>query len=609
MCGIAGIVRRDGTHAELTAIKSMTDCIAHRGPDDDGHLVEGAVAFGHRRLAILDLSTHGHQPMSYRDSGLTLIFNGEIYNYIELRQELTGCGYVFESNTDSEVILAAYDRWGSDCVQRFNGMWAFAILDRRRNRIFLSRDRFGVKPLYYVETGNTFAFGSEIRQLLPFLATRQADMDVLRNFLVTDAADLDARTFFAGVKHLSGGHSAVYDLTTHRFVINRYYALVHQPDVAALTPDDALGKFSALFEDAVRLRLRSDVRVGTCLSGGLDSSSVATVASDLYHAESNENFAAITAVSEDPKSDESGFARMVVDRQRLNWLTVRPGYKDFADNLLAVVRAQEEPFGGPSILMQYFVMKTARANGITVLLDGQGGDETLLGYEKYYTAHVVSSLRQHGVVATVAAMRSMARNNTKMNAISISKYLVAGLIAPARYQFYKYRHSYFRRHGPTPVHLDLFSKAQWDAFDMQRLEVESTNLPALLRYEDKNSMAHSIEARLPFLDYRLVEFNLSLPQSMKIHDGWTKWILRQAMNRRMADDVVWRKNKFGFEAPDKLWQQAHRAEMEAAVFASPLVRELTDPQRLKSSYRKLDRRSQWRLYSTALWETAFAVAA
>jgi asparagine synthase (glutamine-hydrolysing) len=259
--------------------------------------------------------------------------------------------------------------------------------------------------------------------------------------------------------------------------------------------------------------------------------------------------------------------------------------------------------------MQNFVMRIAHANGITVLLDGQGGDETLLGYEKYYTAYIVSSLRERGMRATLLALSGMGRNNSRMNLRNTAKYLIAGLMAPARYAFYKQRHNYFRWHGTSPPHLTLLAKAQWDSFQLQRLEMESTNLPLLLRYEDKNSMAHSIETRLPFLDYRLVEISLSLQQSLKMNDGWTKWILRQAMDHRMPDAIVWRKNKFGFEAPDKLWQRIHYNEMEKAVFASPLVRELTDARRLRSQYRRLDTRSQWRLYSLALWENIFHVAA
>jgi asparagine synthase (glutamine-hydrolysing) len=608
MCGVAGVVHRDGRNAAMATVKAMTDAVAHRGPDGEGHLLERCVGLGHRRLAILDLSERGRQPMNYRNSGLTLTFNGEIYNYIELRAELAMLGYSFASDTDSEVILAAYERWGFDCMQRFNGMWALAILDRRRRIIFLSRDRFGVKPLYYVENNAVFAFGSEIRQLLPFLSTRQVNVEVLRTYLVTDAAELGDTTFFHGIRRIPGSHYAVYDLERHRFEVKRYYAIPRRPEPQSVRGDEAIEMFNAVFEDAVRLRLRSDVRVGTCLSGGLDSSSVATVASRFYHDSSADTFSAVTAVSEEAKSDESAFARMVADASGLNWLTVRPSYKEFADSLPQVVESQEEPFGGPSVIMQHFVMKTAREKGIKVLLDGQGGDETLLGYEKYYTAYIISELRRGGIGRVLPALFAIPANNSKMNAISIAKYSAAGLIAPARYFYYKRRHSYFRDHGPIPPHLIRFAKSLRNVFDLQVLELESTSLPVLLRYEDKNSMAHSIEARLPFLDYRLVELNLSLPETMKINNGWTKWILRKAMDGRMPDPVVWRKNKFGFEAPEHLWLKAHHREMEKAVFGSPLIKEHVDLRRLKAGYGRLDGRSKWRLYSLALWAEKFRIA-
>jgi asparagine synthase (glutamine-hydrolysing) len=585
----------------------MTDAVAHRGPDSEGHLLEGQVALGHRRLSVLDLSEHGNQPMSYSNTGLTLIYNGEIYNYVEIRAELKAVGYSFTSDTDSEVILAAYDRWGAGCVTRFNGMWSFAMLDRRRNVLFCSRDRFGVKPFYYVDRPNIFAFGSEIRQLLPFLEQRKANLDVVRTYLVTDASELSDATFFENVRRLPGGHNGIYNLSTNRFAVERFYELSPRDEFGSLSPDQATERFADLFDDAVRLRLRSDVRVGTCLSGGLDSSSVATIASALYRKSSRAAFSAITAVSEQESTNEAEFARKVVDASGLDWIQVRPSYRDFVDSLPKIVETQEEPYGSPSVTMQYFVMKAARDNGITVLLDGQGGDETLLGYEKYYAAYVASSVRREGVGAALAALRSISRNNAKMGPVNIAKYLIGGMVAPMRYSFYKGRHGYLRRHAPIPPHLEQFSQFCFDSFNLQKLEITSTNLPILLRYEDKNSMAHAIEARLPFLDYRLVELNLSLPDTLKIRDGWTKWILRRAMNDRMPRDIVWRKNKFGFEAPDDLWLKTHGAEMARAVQASPMLDELADMAKLKSAYGRLDKRSRWRLYSLALWEDQFKV--
>ncbi|AHB47214.1 asparagine synthase [Hyphomicrobium nitrativorans NL23] len=608
MCGIAGFVRLDGGPAERSVIERMTDAVRHRGPDGSGHFIDGSLALGHRRLSILDLSEHGAQPMHNAGGTQVLTFNGEIYNYLEIREQLRAKGYIFRTETDSEVILAAYDCWGDECVSRFNGMWAFAIFDRARQRLFLSRDRFGVKPLYYSEGRNAFAFGSEIRQLLPFGEGVSADMDVIRTFLVTSFSDVDDRTFFRGIRCLPGGHSATFNLTHNRFTIQRYYEVSPREDVGSLSISDAAEEFSALFEDAVRLRLRSDVKVGTCLSGGLDSSSVAATASELYRREADGRFGAITAVSEQDSNNEAHFAEMVVKSSDLDWHCTKPSYQDFVSSLPHVVRAQEEPFGGPSLTMQYFVMKAARDNGIVVLLDGQGGDETLLGYEKYYAAYIASAFRRDGIGATVAALRASARNNAKMHPVNMAKYLVGALVAPARYAFYKRRHRHFDRHAPLPAPLSAFAKSCFDSFRLQKLEIESTNLPVLLRYEDKNSMAHSVEARLPFLDYRLLELSLSLPDRYKIRDGWSKWILRKTMTGRLPEAVAWRKNKFGFEAPEDIWLTKHAAEMQRTVLTSPLLGEMASANAFSKAMQRLDKRSRWRLYSVALWEREFKVA-
>ncbi len=609
MCGIAGLVRRNGAPVTPEMITRMTDAVAHRGPDGGDHLIEGPMALGHRRLSIIDLSESGRQPMSYDSGRFVVTYNGEIYNYIELRAELQALGHVFTNGTDTEVLLAAYAQWGADCVSRFNGMWGFAILDRPRNVLFCARDRYGVKPFYYVDRPELFAFGSEIRQLLPLLDGNRVDLDTLRTYLVTDAAELSAATFFKDVRKLPGGHTLTYDLATHQIRIEPFYRITLRPEVRRLGEGEAIEAFSELLQDAVRLRLRSDVKVGTCLSGGLDSSSVATLASELYRAANGGKFSAITAVSEQESNNEARYAEQVVGAADLDWHQTRPTYADFVDTLPEIVRVQEEPYGSPSISMQYFVMKTARENGITVLLDGQGGDETLLGYEKYYAAYIFSTMRGSGPVAALAAMRSVAANNSKMGPLNIAKYLVGGLGAPARYAFYRRRHGYMRNHGPMPEHILAFARSSADDFALQELEIRSTNLPVLLRYEDKNSMAHSIETRLPFLDYRLLETSLSLPGSLKIRDGWTKWILRKAMDGRMPDAIVWRKNKFGFEAPEDIWLKRHGDEMKRTVTGSRLLGELADMKKLAAAYDGLDKRSRWRLYNTALWESTFSVTA
>jgi asparagine synthase (glutamine-hydrolysing) len=609
VCGIAGIISRTDNSVTQQAIEAMTVIIKHRGPDGYGYYRDNKdkVAFGHRRLAILDLTPDGHQPMHYDQERYTITYNGEIYNYLEIRDELRSKGYAFRSQTDTEVILAAYMEWGQACVVRFNGMWSFAIHDKVNNIVFCSRDRFGVKPFYYHVNADIFAFGSELKQLLPLMSARKANKEILTNFLFTGICEHTTATFFEGIEKLPASHNLIYDLANHTFSIEAYYRISRVPTVENLPLEEAQELFSSVFQEAIRLRLRSDVKVGTCLSGGLDSSSVATIAARLTRQATVEPFCAITAVSTQESNDESRFAEIVAKHSSMNWLTVRPTYEDFLVSLENVVYAQEEPFSSPSITMQYYVMKTARENGITVLLDGQGGDETLLGYERYYAAHLVSLYKREGLLAIVASIWKAGKNNTKLGFADIMKYLVSGLSAQARYIVYSSRHCYLKEIPPLPKHLQDFSRCSLDIFALQVLENTSSNLPALLRYEDKNSMAHSIETRLPFLDYRMLETSLSLPGEYKLNDGWTKWILRNSMVGKMPDSVVWRKNKFGFEAPEKQWLMRHLQTMQRVVGASPILQKTCDMGRLMKMFPNMDMRSQWRLYSTAMWEKIFEV--
>ncbi len=607
MCGIAGVVTRPDSPPSREALAAMISAIRHRGPDGDGVHVDGCVGLAHRRLAIIDLTPDGAQPMHWGGGRYTLTFNGEIYNYIEIRDELKALGVSFHTHSDSEVILAAYAQWGESCVRRFNGMWAFVIHDRVRNVLFGSRDRFGVKPFYYIEQPERFAFASEIRQLLPLLPAVRVNAPRLTEFLLTSFSDHTDETYFRDVRKLPASHNFILDLGTRRLSLSRYYEISLDASLRDASPIESVRAYGDIFRDAVRLRLRSDVKVGTCLSGGLDSSSVAAVAAALHARETRDPFAAITAVSEQASNDESGFARQVVDHCGLNWLPVKPTYEDFVSTLPAVVATQEEPYAGPSINMQYFVMRQARAHGVTVLLDGQGGDETLLGYEKYYAAYYAAIFRRHGLLATLSGLRRAGRNNAKMNLRNSLMYLVGGLSSPARYWFYRWRHHYLRDPGPLPWFLSAFAREALNEHGLQKLEIESTNLPILLRYEDKNSMAHSIETRLPFLDYRALETALSIPTEHKIRDGWTKWILREAMRDELPESIVWRRNKFGFEAPEQIWLRQHLPEMQRVVAASPLLAVLTDRDKLLASYPRLDLRSRWRLYSVALWEHSFGV--
>lgn len=610
MCGIAGFVTTQGTEVPCEIIQNMTDAVAHRGPDGQGIWCQGSVALGHRRLSILDLSELGRQPMEDEVSGCVISYNGEIYNYLELRKELVGRGYRFRSHTDTEVILKAYDCWGQACVKKFNGMWAFAIYDPRCNIVFCSRDRFGVKPFYYTELASGFAFGSEIRQLLPLLPERTADADVLFGFLIARVAEDPERSFFSGVRKLPGGHSLVFDLTRGTYVISRHYSLELCSEYATLGMEDAQEAFQGLFQDAIRLRLRSDVRVGTCLSGGMDSSSIATLAGEVYRRQNGQAFAAITAISEDPATDESRFARSIAEHAGLDWITITPRYDDFRAAIDAVVRAQEEPFASASVFMQFFVMREARHAGIPVLLDGQGGDETLLGYERYFAAYLLQLLKKSHLVTAWCAAAGLRRNG-RAGAMQAMLWNFLYFHAPGiRHFASRNQMSIFRPKYNSLIRSVAGSKMTYnDLFAMQRREIECTNLPVLLRYEDKNSMAHSIETRLPFLDYRLVEFATSVPTDVKLYDGWGKYLLRKSMVERMPSDIVWRKHKLGFEAPESKWMRHHESRILESIGSSELLREICRDISLSGG--KLNTVKQgmlWRLFSVALWAKGFEIS-
>jgi asparagine synthase (glutamine-hydrolysing) len=600
MCGIAGIIQKKTSSMDLQqSMLGMLDKIQHRGPDGEGIMIDAPLALGHRRLAILDLSTDGIQPMSSACQNFSIIFNGEIYNYLEIKTQLIQKGHQFSNKTDTEVILKAYQEWGEECVQYFNGMWAFCIFDKQKNILFCSRDRFGVKPFYFINQAEHFIFCSEIKGLTQFLSHRTARTDALIDYILTSKTDHDHLTFFHGIEKLPASHNLIYDLKTHSIKIKRYYEL--KPQSSIITAEN----YMHTLEDAITLRLRSDVEVGTCLSGGLDSSTVASLAGNLYQHQSQKSFSAITAISEQASNDESHFAKAVVNHCKLHWICTKPSYQQFNEKIKDIIYIQEEPFSSPSIVMQYYVMQAARQAHIPVLLDGQGGDETLLGYGRYLASHALDEYKKAGLKGLLKGIQSICAQNSRLSILKTAQYFFGTHLPNFRYQIHRLEHRYLaKEHLQAPAHLHRYAKAAQNLFDLQKLEIESTNLPALLRFEDKNSMAHSIETRLPFLDYRLVELALSLPFESKIHQGWTKYLLRKGIEQKLPQEVVWRKNKFGFEAPEQIWLAKHQNIMLESIQKSSLLQSICQYEPMKKN---LSMRTLWRLYTIALWEKQFAI--
>jgi asparagine synthase (glutamine-hydrolysing) len=608
MCGIAGIINKNGAPIDRGLLERMTERVHHRGPDGFGYDVSGNVGLGHRRLAIIDLSDGGSQPMHSSDGRLTITFNGEIYNYLEIRENLQRRGHRFVSSSDTEVILAAYAEWGADCVHRFNGMWAFAIHDRERQLLFCSRDRFGVKPFNYIDNGRIFAFGSEIKQLVDLLPERAANKEVMQTFLITGLIDYSANTFFQDVRKLLPGHNLLVQLQSGAVACRQYYR-VHATDLDGATPEEIERRFLELFGSSIEFRLRSDVPVGICLSGGLDSSAIAMLAAPRYESRSGQRLCAITAISTAPESDESRYAQQMVERARLRGLSFTPTPGDFVNAMPDIAYHQDEPIPSPSPVMQYFVMRTARENGITVLLDGQGADETLLGYQYYFGVYLRSVCRENGVVAGLQALRSAVAQNTRLSYGSALKYIFGTATPRLRYVRDRLAVPYLHSAPPLPQILCDHAASASGLRSFQAQEISANTLPSLLRYEDRNSMAFGVETRLPFLDYRLVELCVGLSINYKIRDGWTKWILRHCMTGTVPDAIVWRKDKIGFEAPDAFWMAAEESHVRRTIIGSELVRSISNDVKLDDCFSSMTLRNRWRLYSLAVWSEQFGIGA
>ena len=584
MCGISGLVSRKNDAPKRSQILAMIASQRHRGPDGEGHFEGPGFLFGHNRLAILDLSEAGLQPMKLRQKDgageLVIVFNGEIYNYKEIRDELRALGHRFETQTDTEVLLHAFQEWDVAALDRFNGMFAFVIYDSLKNRLFGARDRFGVKPLHLRMTADTFAFASEIKALLAIESPSTPDRQTVVDFLYSGHIQHTGRTFFEGIEELKPGHYFNYELGENRIEVKTWYDLRTHLNRRGSdnfgSAADAANQIRELLEDSVRLRLRSDVRVGTCLSGGVDSSSIATLAARDYKGGS---FFGITAESRDPESDESEFAKVVALNSKLDWHRVKPD--DFRTDIDRVLQAQDEPFSGLSVFMQDAVMREARRLKVPVLLDGQGGDEVFLGYPKYLQAKTFTS--------------------AKLTAKKLASAL--GFVETREFDR-DLKQTAAREFAVCREHLVRYRRGLSDQREAQINDITQTNLPQLLRYEDRNSMHSSIETRLPFLDYRLVELGVALPFDMKIRGGIQKAVLRDAMRGVTPDLILDRKDKVGFAAPDRSWEPHFRALYRDNVLKSQFLRDLL-PKTVEDA-RSADNPSRaWKLIIIAIWSKTY----
>lgn len=565
MCAIAGILAQRPVR-EATLVE-MINRMAHRGPDDQGiwSSRDGRAMLGHRRLSVIDTSAAGHQPM--RRDECVLVFNGEIYNYLELRSELRALGAVFDSDSDSEVILAAWRQWGRDCPQRFNGMFAFAILDQRSGTLFCARDRYGEKPFLFVAQPGLFAFASEYKALFALAEVSDAvSQPALSRFLIHPDGGLDdgRETVFPAICQLLPGERLELHLESLVPSIDSYWSLTPDADAASLTMEDAAQRFRELLTDSVRLRLRSDVPVGSCLSGGLDSSAIVCLARRLLGDDTP--YHVFTGRFPGTPADEWDYARQVLDHTGAISHVVAPDGMSFMEDLADFVWANELPVGSTSQYAQYRVFKLAADCGVTVLLDGQGADEILGGYEQYFRMYLEDlppgqrSEEEKAIRARYPAALPDRRHHVSAWLPTGAKRVLSSLLGKGSDVRFGLRHvPDDAEHVPALGRYGhLRSRLADDSF--------RAHLPVLLRYGDRNSMAHAREVRLPFCDHRLAEFVLGLPVQHLMGDAQTKRLLRESMRGILPDSIRTRWNKQGFLPPQDIWfNQVLAARLEEVL--------------------------------------------
>ncbi|MEP6811356.1 MAG: asparagine synthase (glutamine-hydrolyzing) [Actinomycetota bacterium] len=598
MCGIAGSLDLRARRSDEEMVASMTDLLSYRGPDDAGLLVDPPVTLGHRRLSILDLSPGGHQPMAGADGRLWITFNGEIYNYKELAVELRALGHVFRSSSDTEVLLAAYERWGVKALERLNGMFAFAIWDRARKELFCARDRFGVKPFYYTTVEGRFRFASEIKALLLDPAVvRVANEARVLDFLAYGYTDHTAETLFDGVLQLPPGSSLLVRTGLDAPEPEGWY----EPRPVDLRGEPAAKALRERLVDAVALRLRSDVPVGTTLSGGLDSSSVTAIATMLRRAEGLDPAPTYSARAIDPLIDEGRYIAPMLERTGAPNRAFTPKEADLLDHLDHVLWHQDEPFHSAAVYGNWKLSELARTGGVTVILDGQGGDEALAGYEHLLYPGFFWTLLRRGKLRRALAEARRRRQLQGAPLVQSLKELVK-LAFPARVRAAAapawLRPSAAGRlmrpplPGPTLLEHHLYG-----------LMVQP--LPMYNHQLDRNTMSVSLEARNPFLDYRVVECGLALRPEEHVRGGYTKWTLREAVRDLLPSEVVDRPKKQGFSTDESAWMRGGLGDVMLATFSSSTLdeRPFLDRDKLLAL---LDRHRKGANHSTELWR-AFIV--
>lgn len=631
MCGIAGIIALSDSDVSPRQLRAMTDAIRHRGPDDEGYafidsktarlvmasgpasppdvardlqdigtIPDGSgfdVGLAHRRFSIIDLSSGGHQPLSTVDGECVVVFNGEIYNFVEVRLELERLGRRFLTRSDTEVLVEAYRQWGCDCFARFNGFWAVAIHDARTRRVVVATDRLGKKPLYWTLCHGCLYFASEIKALLVIpavAAKRQVNELATYRWLAYGLRDIDHETMFAGINRLPGGCWAVVDSRFPGNVVRYWEPPTERLSEKQISPREAVSETRRLLRRAVKLRLRADVPWCVELSGGIDSSVIVALTSEIE----SKPVTTFTVKFDDAEASEAHFARLVADRFQCAHHEIEPVHDGFWSDIRAFTHQMEEPYHAPNMHTHQAVWATMRRHGARVGLNGTGGDEVFAGYAYCFapaiaqflsTGQIGAALTNAGKCSEITSVGGRARR-----LLASLLHVVPGLATARLERAIQETHHWIRADfAPHPIRsrtLDAILLA-----DLTR-----TRIPYWLMADDKAAMALPFEPRNPFMDYEVIDFACRLPASYLIRDGWHKWILRKVVEDLLPDDVLWRRTKMGFPFPERRFLQ------QSKDMTSLILRRIDNPYvdtvRLQEATGGLP---DWRVMSFLLWYEMF----
>ncbi|SNS07595.1 asparagine synthase (glutamine-hydrolysing) [Belliella buryatensis] len=629
MCGINGFVDLQNDLSETRAgilsskLKKMNQLTAHRGPDSDGFFFKDKVGFAFNRLSIIDLSSNADQPMANEALGLAIIFNGEIYNYLELKVELQNKGYTFQNESDTEVILLAYKEYGEFCVHHFNGMWAFAIYDFRTKKIFCSRDRFGVKPFYYAVSVGVMFFSSELKAIHSACGLNKANFGKVYEYLAYGYRVNDGETFFEDCSELLPGTNLIIE--SAQIETHRYWQLGenHTKHDLKVSYEEA---YLALFEDAVKIRFRSDVSVAIMLSGGLDSTAIAKVADRLIESGClHDNILhAYTASFPDFEDDETALVREFVatcDHIKLHEMRIEKEelVLDFEKSLAEL----DQPLGSFASIAHNKIMKLCKKEGIKVVLNGQGSDEAFAGYIQYIAGVFLVSKLFKGPVEFWKEYMALRRINGYSNIFLISQMFKAVLNqSTASYLRAKYREKTLDILNPEFVkknktHFKQFYKFSFgaDSFNKYLLhQINYQGINTILQYEDSSSMNQSIEIRSPFMDYRLMEFAFSIPVEMKFSKGITKKIQRDTIGKDLPSSISRNRKKIGFRTPFLIYLEDND-DFKKLIFSildrdSFKSRKIWDALAIKEKFANVKENKEfpfWRIINLEIWAKAYGI--